>query len=282
MKKLNETLIRREVDKNKSSLLYRKDLSNANYHLEFPINHNHSINKIKYDFTQDLEKITLSVINHTGGIRELSDEDKKDVELDYNSMVDDYGKYIIPFYVIYPSGMEVPDVKDMVTTYNLLIPGRPIIKTTSRYTSKIVNVISENEALIRRRYISKKIIDGLVFYGLDKITSIDLYVYDYSDTFSVICVFSFTDDGEELLNKRKKNKEYSKIINDAIEQKIKDDNERLRREREEYFKRKEEFINAHSSDGPSGYYAEKEFLRRYGDSRFESPSSLRNSNFTGD
>ena len=282
MKRLNETLIKRDVDKDKSSVLYRKDLSNATYHFEFPINHSHSINKIKYEFTQDLEKITLSVINHTGGIRELSDEDKKDKELDYNSMVEIYGRFIIPFYVIYPSGMELPDTKDMVTTYNLLIAGRPIIKTTSRYTSRIVGVISENDALIRRRHISKKIIECLDFYGLDKITSIDLYVYDYSDMFNVICVFSFTDEGKELLDKRKKNKEYSKIINDAIEQRMKDDAEKLKQEREEYFERKEEYIRTHSSDGPSGYYAEKDWLRRYGDSRFESISSLRNSNFTGD
>lgn len=293
MNYLVEKLIKSEVIKNYSSLVYRQDFSDAKYKFEFPITEGMTMEQLKEDLIEDIFKLTLSIRNHTGGVTHISDEDKEPTEVDANTLEETYGGKEYILYILFPSRMAQPKPKKMLLGFYILIPGRPICRNINRYFAKIENIISTKGAKSRIADPSvKKILEEVRFYGIDSIKSLDFYVfektnYDNEKRYHIIMVYNFKDGGEQILKDRKKTKELEAEVKrierekaEARQRKREEEQEQYEKEREEYFKRKNEFLSQYS--GPESYYAEKEWLRTNGDPRFEDFGSMRRSNYTGD
>ena len=293
MNYLVEKLIKSEVIKNYSSLVYRQDFSDAKYKFEFPITEGMTMEQLKEDLIEDIFKLTLSIRNHTGGVKHISDEDKEPIEVDANTIEESYGGVQYLLYILFPSRMAAPKPKKMLLGFYILIPGRPICRNINRYFAKIENIISTKGAKSRIADPSvKKILEEVRFYGIDSIKSLDFYVFeklneDNEKRYHIIMVYNFKDGGEQILKDRKKTKELEAEVKrierekaEARERKREEEQKQYEKEREEYFKRKNEFLSQYS--GPESYYAEKEWLRTNGDPRFEDFGSMRRSNYTGD
>ena len=293
MNYLVEKLIKSEVIKNYSSLVYRQDFSDAKYKFEFPITEGMTMEQLKEDLIEDIFKLTLSIRNHTGGVKHISDEDKEPIEVDANTIEDSYGGKEYLLYILFPSRMAAPKPKKMLLGFYILIPGRPICRNINRYFAKIENIISTKGAKSRIADPSvKKILEEVRFYGIDTIKSLDFYVFeklneDNEKRYHIIMVYNFKDGGEQILKDRKKTKDLEAEVKrierekaEARERKREEEQKQYEKEREEYFKRKNEFLSQYS--GPESYYAEKEWLRTNGDPRFEDFGSMRRSNYTGD
>lgn len=293
MNYLVEKLIKSEVIKNYSSLVYRQDFSDAKYKFEFPITEGMTMEQLKEDLIEDIFKLTLSIRNHTGGVKHISDEDKEPIEVDANTIEESYGGVQYLLYILFPSRMAAPKPKKMLLGFYILIPGRPICRNINRYFAKIENIISTKGAKSRIADPSvKKILEEVRFYGIDTIKSLDFYVFeklneDNEKRYHIIMVYNFKDGGEQILKDRKKTKDLEAEVKrierekaEARERKREEEQKQYEKEREEYFKRKNEFLSQYS--GPESYYAEKEWLRTNGDPRFEDFGSMRRSNYTGD
>ena len=293
MNYLIEKLIKSEVIKNYSSLVYRQDFSDAKYKFEFPITEGMTMEQLKEDLIEDIFKLTLSIRNHTGGVKHISDEDKEPIEVDANTIEESYGGVQYLLYILFPSRMAAPKPKKMLLGFYILIPGRPICRNINRYFAKIENIISTKGAKSRIADPSvKKILEEVRFYGIDTIKSLDFYVFeklneDNEKRYHIIMVYNFKDGGEQILKDRKKTKDLEAEVKrierekaEARERKREEEQKQYEKEREEYFKRKNEFLSQYS--GPESYYAEKEWLRTNGDPRFEDFGSMRRSNYTGD
>lgn len=293
MNYLVEKLIKSEVIKNYSSLVYRQDFSDAKYKFEFPITEGMTMEQLKEDLIEDIFKLTLSIRNHTGGVKHISDEDKEPIEVDANTIEESYGGVQYLLYILFPSRMAAPKPKKMLLGFYILIPGRPICRNINRYFAKIENIISTKGAKSRIADPSvKKILEEVRFYGIDTIKSLDFYVFeklneDNEKRYHIIMVYNFKDGGEQILKDRKKTRELEAEVKrierekaEARERKREEEQKQYEKEREEYFKRKNEFLSQYS--GPESYYAEKEWLRTNGDPRFEDFGSMRRSNYTGD
>ena len=293
MNYLVEKLIKSEVIKNYSSLVYRQDFSDAKYKFEFPITEGMTMEQLKEDLIEDIFKLTLSIRNHTGGVKHIPPEDFEPIEIDSKTLEECYGDKEYLLYILFPSRMAAPKPKKMLLGFYILIPGRPICRNINRYFAKIENIISTKGAKSRIADPSvKKILEEVRFYGIDTIKSLDFYVfekknYDNENRYHIIMVYNFKDGGEQILKDRKKTKELEAEVM-RIEKEKAEDRQRKReeeqkqyeKEKDEYFKRKNEFLSQYS--GPESYYAEKEWLRTNGDSRFEDFGSMRRSNYTGD
>ena len=242
---------------------------------------------------EDIFKLTLSIRNHTGGVKHISDEDKEPIEVDANTIEESYGGVQYLLYILFPSRMAAPKPKKMLLGFYILIPGRPICRNINRYFAKIENIISTKGAKSRIADPSvKKILEEVRFYGIDSIKSLDFYVFeklneDNEKRYHIIMVYNFKDGGEQILKDRKKTRELEAEVKrierekaEARERKREEEQKQYEKEREDYFKRKNEFLSQYS--GPESYYAEKEWLRTNGDPRFEDFGSMRRSNYTGD
>ena len=293
MNYLVEKLIKSEVIKNYSSLVYRQDFSDAKYKFEFPITEGMTMEQLKEDLIEDIFKLTLSIRNHTGGVKHISDEDKEPIEVDANTIEESYGGVQYLLYILFPSRMAAPKPKKMLLGFYILIPGRPICRNINRYFAKIENIISTKGAKSRIADPSvKKILEEVRFYGIDSIKSLDFYVFEKLNEenekrYHIIMVYNFKDGGEQILKDRKKTRELEAEVKrierekaEARERKREEEQKQYEKEREDYFKRKNEFLSQYS--GPESYYAEKEWLRTNGDPRFEDFGSMRRSNYTGD
>lgn len=293
MNYLVEKLIKSEVIKNYSSLVYRQDFSDAKYKFEFPITEGMTMEQLREDLIEDIFKLTLSIRNHTGGVKHISDDDKEPIEVDANTIEESYGGVQYLLYILFPSRMAAPKPKKMLLGFYILIPGRPICRNINRYFAKIENIISTKGAKSRIADPSvKKILEEVRFYGIDSIKSLDFYVFeklneDNEKRYHIIMVYNFKDGGEQILKDRKKTKDLEAEVKrierekaEARERKREEEQKQYEKEREEYFKRKNEFLSQYS--GPESYYAEKEWLRTNGDPRFEDFGSMRRSNYTGD
>lgn len=295
MRYLTEKLIQKEIIRDYSSLIYRQDLTDAKFAFEFPINENMSESELRQQLADDIYKITLSVRKNTGDIQKITEKDKKPVEIDDPRFLEQcYGGYDYLFCVVFPSKMAEYKPDDLLKKYWMLIPGRPIAKKLNRYFSQIINFVSVKGAKNRINILVDDIINEVNIYGINKLESFDFYIFEHIDDwdenekrYHVLMVYNFKDKGESLINQRPANKlfkaEMQRIEKEREEQeekRRKEAAEQREKEREEYFRRKEEYLSKY--EGPEAYYAEKAWLRNNGDPRFESPSALRNSNYTGD
>lgn len=295
MRYLTEKLIQKEVIRDYSSLVYRQDLSDAKFVFEFPIDENASEDEIEKELHEDIYKLTLSIRKHTGGIPKITKEDKEPVEINDPRFLEDcYGGYGYLFYVLFPSKMAEYKPDELLTSYWMLIPGRPIAKKLNRYYSQIKNFTSLNGTNKRIQTVVDDIMNEAKIYGLDKIETFDFYIFEHDRDYNknekyyhILMVYNFKDKGESLISKRPANKlfkaEMERIEREKQEQaerERKEQEEQYQREKEDYFRRKNEFLSQY--EGPESYYAEKRWLRTNGDPRFESPSSMRYSNYTGD
>lgn len=291
MKYLVEKLIKHEIIKNYSSTIFRQDFSDAKYAFEFPIDPNKSEDEIKNELIEDIFKLTLSIRNHTGGVRHISDEDKEPKEIDAISLQQSYGGNQYLLYVIFPSRMLQHKPKKLLQGYYILIPGRPMALNLNRYYSKIESIISTNGA--KQRIADpcvKQIMQEAVKFGLENIKSFDFYVFEevlFEETsYHIIMTYNFKNE-DSILQGRRQNKILSaQIAKEEAErkrqeqQKQEDAAKQLELDRKKYFQEKNKYLS--NFEGPARYYAEKDWLRTYGDPRFESPGVMKLSNYTGD
>lgn len=293
MKYLTEKLIRHDIIREYSSLVYRYDFSDAKYAFEFPIDENITEEDIKNELIEDIFKLTLSIRNHTGGVTHITKEDMEPVEInDPFTLEDSYGGCQYLLYVIFPSRMGQYKPKKILQGYWIPIPGRPRAIKLNRYYSKIVNIISTKGT---KKSIAnpavKQIMNEVSIYGLENLNSFDFYVFEdknYSNEnrYHIIMTYNFKD-SDAFINNRSKDKSYiaelkrqEELMKKQDEERRRLEQEQLEKDRKKYFEEKRKYLSQFS--GPEKYYAEKDWLRTYGDPRFEDFGSMRRSNYTGD
>lgn len=291
MKYLVEKLIQHEVIKDYSSLVFREDFSDAKYVFESPINEAMSEEDLKNELIDDIFKLTLSIRKHTGGVKHISDKDKEPLEIDFKSLEEFYGGKQYTLYILLPSKMEEPNPRKMLQGFYIPIPGRPVATRINRYYSKISAIISKDgcKKAIEERVVNKVLAETKL-YGIENIKSFDYYVYEYMECqenrYYITMVFNFKDE-DNILKNRKKNRAIAAELKKQeeerkreAEQRRKAEQEQYEKDREKYLKDKNEYLSQFS--GPESYYAEKNWIRMYGDPRFEDPGTLRRSHYTGD
>ena len=214
MRYLNEKLIQKAIN-NYSSLLYRHDFSDAKYCFEFPIDQTASINEIRQELIDDLYKLIRSVRNNTGGTKKLY---REQVVMPYDDIVKMFGQYSIPFYVIYPSNMTLPDREYPMKKYDLPIPERYIIRYLNKSVSKITqnDTVSLERSLKRRSEIARFITEELDTFGIKNVTSFDFYVYELEgNKYTIYMAFNFNEEGiNKVFSGRQERIKIRKMIQD--------------------------------------------------------------------
>lgn len=295
MRYLTEKLIQKEIIRDYSSLVYRQDLSDAKFAFEFLIDEYMGEDEIKNELAEDIYKLTLSVRKNTGGIPKITKEDKEPTEINDPRFLEEcYGGYNYSFYILFPSKMSEYKPNELLKKYKMLIPGRPIAKKLNRYYSKITNFVSVDGSKSRISEMVNDIMNEVEIYGLDKLESFDFYVFEHIKKwdenrkyYHILMTYNFKDKGESLIAERPKDKlvkaemeRAEKERKEEAERKRKEEAEQYEKEKEDYFRRKNDYLSQFS--GPERYYAEKDWLRSHGDSRFEDFGTMRRSNYTGD
>ena len=283
---LSEALVNKKIN-DYSSIIDRYDFSDAEYCFEFSLEKFNNDQDLINELTEDLRKLSLSVRKNTGGIKHI-DNPKELEEIDAQGLQDIYGQYRVNLKVLSPMMMGNENRPQFSENYWILIPGRPVCESQTRYYSRIKTIVSKVGALKRNNDIAQAIVKNINIFGKEKIQNLLFYVFksSYLDNpdpqeikYWFVLTFEFKDNGDEIINNRNQRRHH-RI---AAEQEYIDRKNKLEQEEKDYQRRKEEYIRKHGGEsGPGRYYAEKDWLRSYGDSRFESNISMRNSNYTGD